>query len=145
MNKAVSSVIAVIALMLSTGLHAKAESAPACRQGGSGRLLRFERVASYPTPTSARTYFYEWIAFYQDFYQFPPDLPVTFEYGFDSYKVTYCTTDAVLPASIRPEHQHARANQLHAMLVGKHLEHPAAKSLMVLPAVNLMVLPRVAK
>ena len=27
-----------------------------------------------------------------------PDLPVTFEYSFDSYKVTYCTNDALLPA-----------------------------------------------
>ncbi len=44
-----------------------------------------------------RAYFDEWIAFYQDFYQFPPDIPVRFDYGFDSYKVTYCTVDAVLP------------------------------------------------
>jgi hypothetical protein len=44
-----------------------------------------------------RAYFDEWIAFYQDFYQFPPDIPVTFNYGFDSYKVTYCTVDAALP------------------------------------------------
>jgi pimeloyl-ACP methyl ester carboxylesterase len=43
-----------------------------------------------------RAYFDEWIAFYQDFYQFPPSLPVRFDYGFDSYKVTYCTADAVL-------------------------------------------------
>ena len=44
-----------------------------------------------------RAYFDEWVAFYQDFYQFPPDIPVRFAYGFDSYKVTYCTVDAVLP------------------------------------------------
>ena len=69
----------------------------ACRQGDGGRLIRFERVASHPTPDDARAYFYEWIAFYQDFYQFPADLPVGFAYGFDSYKVTYCTDDAVLP------------------------------------------------
>jgi pimeloyl-ACP methyl ester carboxylesterase len=44
-----------------------------------------------------RAYFDEWIAFYQDFYQFPPHIPVRFNYGFDSYKVTYCTVDATLP------------------------------------------------
>ena len=44
-----------------------------------------------------RAYFDEWIAFYQDFYGFPADIPVRFAYGFDSYKVTYCTVDAVLP------------------------------------------------
>ena len=44
-----------------------------------------------------RTYFDEWIAFYQDFYQFPADIPVRFNYGFDSYKLTYCTVDAALP------------------------------------------------
>jgi pimeloyl-ACP methyl ester carboxylesterase len=69
----------------------------ACRQGDRGRLIRFEQVASFPTAADARTHFAEWIAFYQDFYQFPADLPETFEYGFDAYKVTYCTDDAVLP------------------------------------------------
>jgi hypothetical protein len=44
-----------------------------------------------------RAYFDEWVAFYQDFYQFPADIPVILEHGFDSYKVTYCTVDAVLP------------------------------------------------
>ena len=44
-----------------------------------------------------RAYFDEWTDFYQDFYQFPPNIPVTFIYGFDSYKVTYCTVDAALP------------------------------------------------
>ena len=48
-----------------------------------------------------RAYFDEWIAFYQDFYEFPPDIPVRFSYGFDSYKVTYCTLDAVLPGQSR--------------------------------------------
>jgi hypothetical protein len=67
-----------------------------CRQGDRGRLIRYEKVASRPTATSVRVYFDEWIAFYQDFYQFPPDIPVTFNYGFDSYKVTYCTVDAEL-------------------------------------------------
>src|SRR5437868_1190195 len=101
MNKAISSVIAVIALLLATGPHAIAESAPGCRQGDSGRLVRSERVASYPTPALVRAYFNEWVAFYKDFYKFPSDLPETFQYGFDSYKVTYCTTDAVLPGQTR--------------------------------------------
>ena len=52
---------------------------------------------------SVRTYFSEWIAFYQDFYKFPPDIPVTFEYGFDSDKATYCTTDALLPGQVQPQ------------------------------------------
>src|SRR5262245_40427412 len=69
----------------------------ACRQGDRGRLIRFEQVASFPTAADARARFDEWIAFYQDFYQFPADLPETFEYGFDAYKVTYCTDDAILP------------------------------------------------
>jgi pimeloyl-ACP methyl ester carboxylesterase len=83
---------------------ASAGSPPSCRQGGRGRLIRYEKVASYPTAASVRAYFDEWIAFYQDFYQFPPDIPVTFNYGFDSYKVTYCTVDALLPgqATARP-------------------------------------------
>jgi fermentation-respiration switch protein FrsA (DUF1100 family) len=54
-------------------------------------------VGSYPTAHEARAHFEEWIAFYQDYYQFPENLPVTFENGFDSYKVTYCTDDVVLP------------------------------------------------
>jgi hypothetical protein len=41
----------------------------------------------------ARAYFDSWIEFYQDFSQFPPNLPVDIDYGFDSYKVTYCTVD----------------------------------------------------
>jgi fermentation-respiration switch protein FrsA (DUF1100 family) len=68
-----------------------------CRDGDRGRLLAHELVASYATPEDVRAYFDEWIAFYQDFYAFPSDIPVTFEYGFDSYKVTYCTVDAALP------------------------------------------------
>jgi pimeloyl-ACP methyl ester carboxylesterase len=108
--------IAVVALFLATASQAFARS-PAtgsrtvlgsgagttgkgfrlCRPGDRGRLIRYERVASHPTPASARAYFDEWIAFYQDFYRFPPDIPVRFDYGFDSYKVTYCSIDAVLP------------------------------------------------
>src|SRR5262245_25746877 len=104
MKRAVGSAIALVVLVLATAAPAAAEPAPACRQGESGRLIRFERVASHPTAASVRAYFDEWIAFYQDFYRFPPDLPVTFDYGFDSYKVTYCTVDAVLPgqATARP-------------------------------------------
>jgi fermentation-respiration switch protein FrsA (DUF1100 family) len=68
-----------------------------CRENARGRLLGYERVASRPTAASVRAYFDEWIAFYQDFYQFPPDIPIRFHYGFDSYKVTYCTVDALLP------------------------------------------------
>ena len=73
---------------------------PFCRQGDRGRLLDYQKVASYPTPRDARAHFDEWIAFYQDFFNFPEDLPVTFQYGFDSYKVTYCTDDAVLPGEV---------------------------------------------
>jgi hypothetical protein len=72
MNKAVSSVIAAIALIVATDLPSSAESIASCRRGENGRLLRSERVASYPTPASVRIYFSEWIAFYQDFYKFPP-------------------------------------------------------------------------
>jgi pimeloyl-ACP methyl ester carboxylesterase len=68
-----------------------------CRQGDRGRLIRFEQVASFPTADDVRAHFLEWIAFYQSFYNFPADLPETFQYGFDAYKVTYCTDDAVLP------------------------------------------------
>ena len=77
--------------------EAKVGSHRSCQQGDRGRLIGYEKVGSYPTPQDARAHFEEWIAFYQDFYNFPENLPVTFEYGFDSYKVTYCTDDAVLP------------------------------------------------
>ncbi len=58
--------------------------------------MSHEQVASYPTADSVQAYFDEWVAFYQDYYLFP-DIPVSFEYGFDSYKVSYCTVDAALP------------------------------------------------
>ena len=48
-----------------------------CRVGDRGRLIAVERVASHPTAASVQAYFDEWVAFYQDFYQFP-DLAVTF-------------------------------------------------------------------
>ncbi len=69
----------------------------ACRPGDRGRVVDVRRVASHPTPESARRYFDEWIAFYQDYYNFPADIPAVFSFGFDSYKVTYCTLDAALP------------------------------------------------
>ena len=89
------------AIALTCAAAAFADAAPPdtrfCRQGDRGRLLGYEKVASYPTPHDTRAHFDEWIAFYQDFFNFPEHLPVTFQYGFDSYKVTYCTNDAVLP------------------------------------------------
>jgi hypothetical protein len=87
-------------IALTVAVAAIADAAPGnhfCRHGDRGRLLDYQRVASYPTPHDARAHFDAWIAFYQDFFNFPADLPVTFRYGFDSYKVTYCTNDAVLP------------------------------------------------
>jgi fermentation-respiration switch protein FrsA (DUF1100 family) len=67
-----------------------------CGPGDRGQLIQYELVASYPTAGAVRAYFDEWTAFYQDFYDFPADIPVAFDYGFDSYKVRYCTVDAVL-------------------------------------------------
>ena len=77
-------------------------SSQPCRRGDRGRLLGFERVASHPTAADARAYFDAWIEFYQDFYQFPANLPVDIDYGFDSYKVTYCTVDVAPPGRSRP-------------------------------------------
>jgi hypothetical protein len=65
-----------------------------CRPGDRGRLLGFERVASHPAAADAHAYFDAWAEFYRDDYQFPPDLPADIDYGFDSWKVTYCTVDA---------------------------------------------------
>src|SRR5262245_38976245 len=95
----------VVTLLLAASSHITAGRAgpsdstrrASCEDGDRGRLIRFEQVASFPTPASARAYFEEWIAFYDGFFHFPPDIPVTFVYGFDSYKVTYCTVDARLP------------------------------------------------
>ena len=72
------------------------DEAPVCGAGGRGQLVSHEQVASYPTADSVQAYFDDWIAFYQDYYLFP-NIPVSFEYGFDSYKVSYCTVDAALP------------------------------------------------
>jgi fermentation-respiration switch protein FrsA (DUF1100 family) len=99
-RKTLLGTIALVALILVTASDAALASArahPSCRHADRGRLVGYEKVASHPTPASARAYFDEWIAFYQEFYRFPPDIPVRFDYGFDSYKVTYCTVDAVLP------------------------------------------------
>ena len=98
-KRLVAQISSVIALTCAAAAIADA-AAPDnqfCRQGDRGRLLGYEKVGSYPTPHDARAHFDEWIAFYQDFFNFPANLPVTFQYGFDSYKVTYCTNDAVLP------------------------------------------------
>ena len=92
----VSSVVALAWAATATADAAGTANRP-CRQGDRGRLIHYEKVGSYPTAHDARAHFDDWIAFYQDYYQFPPNLPVTFDYGFDSYKVTYCTDDAVLP------------------------------------------------
>jgi len=78
------------------------DSGRSCRHGDRGRLLRFDRVASHPTAADARAYFDSWIEFYRDFYQFPSDLAVDIGYGFDTYKVTYCTVDVVPPGGVRP-------------------------------------------
>lgn len=86
-----------LAWTATTGVDATSPVNRTCRQGDAGRLIGYQRVGEYPTPHEARAHFEEWIAFYQDYYNFPANLPVTFEYGFDSYKVTYCTDDAVLP------------------------------------------------
>jgi hypothetical protein len=88
-----------------TGVRASAsggDSSRSCRHGDRGRLVGFDRVASHPTAANARAYFDSWIEFYQEFYQFPPDLAVDIEYGFDTYKVTYCTIDVTPPGKRRP-------------------------------------------
>ncbi len=79
------------------------ESRRSCAHGDRGRLLGFEPIAAYPTATDARAYFDSWVDFYRDFYGFPEDLSVDIEYGFDAYKVTYCSIDAVLPGQERPK------------------------------------------
>src|SRR6476661_2361381 len=87
----------VSALLSLLAVDAQAAGRAPCRDGDRGRLLRYEKVASRPTAASVQAYFDEWVALYQDYYLFPPNLPERFTHGFDSYKVTYCTVDAVLP------------------------------------------------
>src|SRR5215471_3949398 len=102
--------LTLVTLMLASsqitlGRAGRSDSSPpaSCEDGDRGRLVRFEQVASFPTAESARAYFDEWIAFYDGFYHFPDDLPVNIVYGFDSYKVTYCTVDALLPGQAAPD------------------------------------------
>ena len=71
----------------------------ACSHSERGRLIHYQKVASYPTAVDVRAYFDEWVAWYQDFYSFPENLPVKFKYGFDSYKVTYCTMNVASQGS----------------------------------------------
>ena len=66
-----------------------------CRPGDRGRLLQVVRVASRATATDVRDYFETWVDFYRDFYGFT-SFPVDIDHGVDTYKVTYCTIDAVL-------------------------------------------------
>ena len=66
-------------------------------------LLRYEHVASYPTAESARAYFYEWIAFIRTTTRSLRISPNASRHGFDSYKVTYCTVDALLPGEREPQ------------------------------------------
>jgi hypothetical protein len=92
-----SGCIWIVPAVLLLSVEARAAGSAPCREGDRGRLLRYERVASHPTPASVQAYFDDWVAFYQDYYNWPASLPERFTHGFDSYKVTYCTVDAVLP------------------------------------------------
>jgi pimeloyl-ACP methyl ester carboxylesterase len=83
---------------------------PRCGYGDRGRLLDAERVASYPTAADAQAYYDEWIAFYLGFYVFEPLPVVRIDYGFDTYKVTYCSIDARLPGQKRAEPTIATGN-----------------------------------
>jgi hypothetical protein len=87
----------MVPVLLVSTVEAQAAGRAPCRDGDRGRLLKYEKVASRPTAASVQAYFDEWVALYQPFYYFPADLPERFTHGFDSYKVTYCTVDAVLP------------------------------------------------
>jgi hypothetical protein len=97
----VTGCVWIVATMLGLAVDARATGRASCGDGDQGRLLGYERVASYTTPASAQAYFEAWIAFYQDYYNWPAELPERFTHGFDSYKVTYCTVDAVLPGERR--------------------------------------------
>ena len=83
--------------------EATGSSSQSCGRADRGRLLGFEPIASYPTPADARAYFESWVDFYRDFYGFAEDLTADVAYGFDAYKVTYCSIDAVLPGQDRAE------------------------------------------
>jgi hypothetical protein len=88
----------------------RSDVGPPCRHGDRGRLLQVVRAASYPHASDAQAYYDAWIEFYLGFYVFQPLPPVTLDYGFDTYKVTYCTIDAVLPGQTRPEPMLATGN-----------------------------------
>ena len=98
MGRSKLSAIALTALIAPAGASdssGTADDVRSCATGGRGQLVSQELVASYATAESVQAYFDEWVAFYQDYYLFP-DIPVSFEYGYDSYKVSYCTVDAPL-------------------------------------------------
>jgi len=100
----VACLVVLLLGALSPGLAnaSSGSSSQPCRHGDRGRLLGFERVASYPTAPDAQAYFDAWVEFYRDYYQFPPDLTADIRHGFDSYKVTYCTVDVAPPGRARP-------------------------------------------
>jgi acetyl esterase/lipase len=111
----VGACLAVLLLsLLSPGIASATsddrDSGQACRRGDRGRLLGFDRVASHPTAADARAYFDSWVEFYQDFYQFPANLGVDIDHGFDTYKVTYCTVDVAPPGTARPRPTAATGN-----------------------------------
>ena len=91
-------------------LIAERGARPHCGYGDRGRLLHSVRVASYPTAADAQAYYDAWIQFYDGFYVFPPFPPVEIDHGFDTYKVTYCTIDALLPGRTRAEPTIATGN-----------------------------------
>src|SRR5204862_188088 len=72
----VSACCWMVAALLVLTADARAAGRARCRDGDRGRLLRYEKVASRPTAASVQAYFDEWVALYQDYYLFPPDLPV---------------------------------------------------------------------
>ena len=103
-RRLIACLVVLLLGVLSPGLAQAAGGGPGppCRPGDRGRLLRFERVASHPTAADAQAYFDAWVEFYRDYYQFPADLTADIRYGFDSYKVTYCTVDVAPPGRARP-------------------------------------------
>ena len=90
-------VLGLVLMFIGTGMvSGHGDDSSPCRPGDRGRLLRAVRVASHPTATDVREYFESWVDFYRDFYGFT-SFPVDIDHGFDTYKLTYCTVDAVLP------------------------------------------------
>jgi hypothetical protein len=103
-RRLVAYLVVLLVAALSPGMAnaSGGSSSQPCRHGDRGRLLGFERVASYPAAADAQAYFDAWIEFYRDYYQFPPDLTADIDHGFDSWKVTYCTVDVAAPGRARP-------------------------------------------